>query len=208
MPTESEAPHAIELFHQDGHSAQVWYCSKCRCVAKTKEEADRCCGPRFCSCGATLHSQYAIQCNDCDNRKWKEQAAKDEAERFAKATKIAESDWAGEQCYYNDHYFDSPEEFREWAENEFSETEQLPAYIWNARNQGVRKANREDLIDDILSDLWEDAAEDDLNGITELQAAIDAFNQANESVCCWMVDFSTAIVLSEASKDAAPASHD
>ena len=31
---------AVELFHQDGHSAHVWYCDKCRHVADTKKKGN------------------------------------------------------------------------------------------------------------------------------------------------------------------------
>ena len=43
--------------------------------------------------------------------------------------------------------------------------------------------------------MWEDAAVDDLNGVDELQTAVDAFNEANKSVTVWMVDCSTAILV-------------
>jgi hypothetical protein len=43
--------------------------------------------------------------------------------------------------------------------------------------------------------MWEDAELGDLNGVDELQAAIDAFNKANRPVVCWMVDYSTAILI-------------
>ena len=187
---------AVELFHKDGHSANVWYCGKCRIVAKTQEGAEKCCAERLCSCGKPLR-RYSLKCNECDHRDFKAKCDREEEERFDKATKVLAKDWDGEQCYYEDHYFETVDEFMEWAEDNFINESHYPDYIWNAENQGVRKADIEDIITNCVDSLWEDADESDLNGVDELQAAVDAFNEANKSVKCYMVDFSTAIILDE-----------
>jgi hypothetical protein len=193
---------AVELFHQDGHSAHVWYCDKCRHVADTKKKAEECCTGRLCSCGKPVR-HYSIRCDECDSRDFKAKCEREENERFEKATKVSANDWTGDQCYYEDHYFESVEDFMEWAENNFVKWAEnnfvnpshYPNYIWQASNQGVRKADIEDVIANCVDSLWEGAGCDDLNGVAELQSAIDAFNKANESVTVWMVDYSTAIVL-------------
>lgn len=186
---------AIELFHKDGHSAGVWYCDKCRAVSLTKEQADACHGERLCACGKPTSTRYNPKCRECDDRDFKAKCEREEEDLFDKAAKIASKDWSGDQCYYEDHYFDSVEDFLDWAENNFIEPSHYPEYIWQAHNQGVRKADIEDVIANCVDSLWEDADYSDLNGVDELQAAIDAFNKANESITVWMVDYSTAIIL-------------
>jgi hypothetical protein len=186
---------AIELYHQDGHSAGIFYCSQCRCVARTIEEAEACHGEHKCACGKDLTGQpyYKTQCDDCDNKAWRERQTREEFARFEKATKIKESEWTGDQVYTDDdRYFADVTEAIEHCEADGGET---PEYIWVAKNQGVRLATIEDLAERLLEDMWEDAELGDLNGVDELQAAIDAFNKANRPVVCWMVDYSTAILI-------------
>lgn len=64
-----------------------------------------------------------------------------------------------------------------------------------AKNIGLRKATTEDLIERVLEGAWEDADSDDLNGLDELQTAVNAFNEANSGIDVYMVDYSEAIVL-------------
>jgi len=49
----------------------------------------------------------------------------------------------------------------------------------------------------LLDNMWDDADTSDLNGVEELEAALKAFNEANESVQMWEVDYSTAIMVQD-----------
>jgi hypothetical protein len=155
-----------------------------------RQDAEECCAERLCACGKPLRC-YSLECDECDRREFK---AKEE-ERFEKATKVLAKDWTGEKCYYKHNYFETIDEFLEWAENNFINESQYPKYIWNAKNQGVDKADLGDLLERVVESMWDDADYNDLSGVDELQAAVDAFNEANESVKSYMVDFSTAILL-------------
>ena len=55
----------------------------------------------------------------------------------------------------------------------------IPAYAWACRDIGVRLATTESMIESILDEMWEDADENALNGVEELEAAVCAFNEAN-----------------------------
>jgi hypothetical protein len=121
--------------------------------------------------------------------------AREEAERFEKAIKIHAADWKGDQVYWKDKYFSSIEDLIESCDSDLIDGAPLPTYVWAAVNQGAPKADLEDFLDRVVQGMWDDADYDDLNGVDELQAAVDAFNKANEGVAVYMVDFSTAILL-------------
>lgn len=89
--------NAIELYHQDGRTARVFYCSQCHLLAKTKALADQCCVPYQCSgCGIDLpRKEYRTICPKCEEQKLRER----EVERFAKAEKVTQWDgWLYSIC--------------------------------------------------------------------------------------------------------------
>lgn len=188
---------AIELFHQDGKAAGVFYCSECRAVNSTKIGADRCHGEAFCAkCGAKV--RYGVVCSDCQHADFKIKEAAREAERFEKASKIPPDDYDG-YVYYDagphDGYFDSWDEFEEWAEENYTDRSHWPEYVWACNDIGLRKASVSDITENILDGMWEDADEDDLIGIMELAAAIDAFNEANKGISFYQPDYTRAILV-------------
>ncbi len=188
---------AIELLQQDEkglRTAGVWYCSKCRCVYGDQQAAQGCHGVKLCACGQPTSSKYSKQCQSCSDREWHERVDREESQRYEKAAKVNAADWQGEQVFWGDRYFETVEEAVEFAQDDDMPA---PEYIWAAKNVGVPKARREDLIDRILEGMWEDADEYDLEGILKLQAAIDEFNLANSGVAVWMVDYSTAILIND-----------
>ena len=185
---------AIELFHQDGRTAGAWYCEKCRAVHGTEEGATLCHGESLCACGKPTRSRYDNQCQDCNSKAWRERMDREEMARYEKAVKVPQAEWTGYQVFWDDRYFDTVEEAVEHAEADGGST---PEYIWAAKNQGVPKATIEDLVSRLVEDMWEDAEVDDLNGVDELQTAVDAFNEANKSVTVWMVDYSAAIIVNQ-----------
>ena len=184
---------AIELFHQDGQPAGIWYCSQCRAVFPEKGQAEACHGTRLCACGKLAANRYSESCQECESKAWRERMVREEMERYEKATKVPAAKWNGDQVFWDGCYFETVDEAIEHAESGGMPT---PKYIWAARNQGVPRADIEDLLTNVLDSMWEDADMDDLNGVQELEAAIAVFNEANKGVVVWMVDHSTAIVLS------------
>ena len=182
---------AIELFHQDGKPAGVWYCSECRAVRPSKDSAETC-HRKLCDCGKPVSSRYVHTCQECDNREWRERMASAEFARYEKATKIPASEWTGDQVFVDDRYFDTVDEAVEHMEASGGST---PEYIWAAKDIGVCEAHIEDILERVTERMWEDAGADDLNGVPELEAAIDAFNKVNEDITVWMVDYSTAILV-------------
>lgn len=186
---------AIELFHADGKPSGIWYCSECRTVHKEQRNAQSCHGVTHCEdCGVELGKRqpyYRTQCDECRNKAWREKQAKEEFERYTKAVKIASSEYTGPQVFFNDRYYDT-------VVDAIDGCDEPPEYVWSAKNVGLRKATTEDLVERVLEEAWEDADSDDLNGLDELQKAVDAFNEANAGVAVYMVDYNEAIVLDAA----------
>jgi hypothetical protein len=190
---------AVELYKQDGSTAGIFYCSQCRIVYRTKEDAEWCHGDKLCGCGKKIESIYSRQskCRDCDSLELKEKERKREAERFEAAIKIKAADYSGEHVYCGDSYYDSVED----AIDQFLEGQE-PDYIWACKDNSLPTVDLEDVTCNLLDNMWEDADTSDLNGIDELEAALTAFNEANKSVLVWGPDYSTAILVN---RIAAPA---
>lgn len=183
---------SIELFKEDGKPAGVFCCSECRIVYRSKAEAEACHGERICACGEKITLNYRKVCDKCQSELWRKDAAEKEAEKFEKAKKITEAEYTGELVYCGGKYYESVE----YSIDLYLEGQE-PEYVWACADRGLQKASVSDITEQILDSAWEDADETDLNGIEELQAAIDAFNKANESIHCWEVDYSTAILVNK-----------
>ena len=183
---------AIELFKQDGKPAGIFYCSQCLIVYRTKEEADFCHRERLCACGKKIESIHSRQskCGDCDQAEWKEKERKKEAERFERARKIKESEYTGEHVMCGDSYYDSVED----AIDQFLEGQE-PEYVWACKEHGIPKVDLEDITTNMLDNMWDGADTSDLNGLEEMEAALAAFNKANEAIRLWEPDYSTAILV-------------
>lgn len=185
---------AIELFHADGKPSGIWYCSECRAVHNQERSAKSCHGTTHCeTCGKELGKRqpyYRTQCQECSDKEWREKRAKEEFDRYTKAVKIKASEYTGPQVFFNDRYYET-------VEDAIDGCDEPTEYIWSAKDVGLRKASIEDLVNCVLEEAWEDADIDDLNGVEELQKAVDVFNEANAGVSVYMVDYHEALVLDE-----------
>ena len=193
MPEEIVG-RAVELFHEDGYSVGIYYCSHCRAVHATKDGATQCHGSLICACGKSVEDRFYSSCRECRNAEWATKVKAEEAKRFEAAEKISEAEYGEGEVfdYFSDEYFSSLEELGEHYE---SEDKALPDYAWACKNIGVQKADIESVIEPIIAEMWEDADEDDLNGTVELLRAIDEFNKVNEGICVWQPDYSRAILI-------------
>ncbi len=125
---------------------------------------------------------------------------KREATAFAKAQKIKAADWAG-GVFNGDTYHSSYDDFVSSCEDAVSDEEMgyndHPAYLWAAKGQPVIAGHDvADVFECQMADRgWEDMDLHDLHGVEELQAALDAFTKANESVVAYHPDYSKAILV-------------
>lgn len=194
--------NAIELFHQDGKSASVFVCGHCRVVARSKEEADKCCQSTKCQyCGLDSGRQHWTICDAC--RKIKD--AEREAERFQKAEKLIA--WTGHvflEGTGRNGYSDDVGDFWDYWECDHDESDEKPKYVWACKENHFAVADIDDLTERIADNGWEDFDPDCLNGLDELKAAVEKFNVANKDLICYEPDFTRAVLLAPPAKEEAP----
>jgi len=179
--------NSIKLYHQDGKPSGVFYCTECRCVKRTEEEANECCQPYRCKhCGKETGRKFWTICEACetlnDERK--------ETDRFEKAKKLNE--WAG-WVYDGAEYYESVEYYLE-ARDDLP----VPAYVWACKENHFAVADVSDITDRIEENGYEDFDADDLKGLDDLKAAIEKFNEANKDVVSYEPDYGVAILLNGA----------
>jgi hypothetical protein len=181
---------AIELYKQDGKQAGVFFCSECRSVFVSEEQANGCHGDRFCGCGEKLIQRFVSLCSACESRNRRAEEREREAQRFEKALKVQESEYASDMVSDGDNFYDSVEE----AVDQYLEGQE-PEYVWATKNVGVPLANSDGIVESILENMWEDADSSDLIGLEELDAAIAKFNEANKAIRVYQVDYGTAVLV-------------
>jgi hypothetical protein len=182
---------AVELYKADGTTAGIFFCSQCRIVHRSQEEAEWCHGEKLCSCGKKItQGYYQRKCNECDSKEWKEKERKKESERFEAATKITEAEYKGEHVYCGDKYYDSVED----AIDQYLEGQE-PEYVWACIDKSLPSVDVEDVTSNLLDNMWDDADVSDLYGVDELEAALKAFNEANKGIQLWEPDYNVAILV-------------
>lgn len=188
----STTPAPIELFHQDGRSAGIWYCPTCRAVLRSFD--DSCCRERTCACGALTGSRYASQCDICR----KEAERKAAEKRLADAEEISidgYSDWVFvDGLGHKDGFFESLDDLSEWLDEEHDPEEMGPRPEWAfvCNSQPPQRVDIGDIIEQTFSDSFEEADEHAVQ--TEpLEAALDAFWEANKHIVSWTPDYKKKI---------------
>lgn len=181
--------NAIELFLADGKPANVYFCEKCRVVRGGFQAANECCEPPKCKrCGCENSS--GLNCPSCKTVIYEE----NEKRRLNAAKKITVSDWDG-WIYsdgHGDEFFSSVDEFMEWCdENEVTP----PSHVYTADPVRFASVNMDDIIERFYDEAFDGFDANCLSGTEEFQTAINVFNQANEELKSYSVDFKTAILI-------------
>jgi len=178
---------AQELFLASGKSAGVFYCTSCKVVRKTHEEAEDCCSPCKCQqCGVETE-HYNTICKACQRKK--ERAA--EVARFEKAEKLTSFDgW----LFYGDKYYETMCDLLD----DIDDDADIPEYVWATT---VCHFVRLEIgaVEELSVDV--DSAYEDFDsapdGLDELKTSIEAFNKANAHHISYMVDYSKAVLVSK-----------
>lgn len=184
----------IELFLSDGRSADIWACGTCRVVARSKGEAERCCGPRHCpKCGRVVDSSYDKMCDGC----FEDSQIAAEAARYAAAEKIPAENYDG-WIYLDagDKFFETVADlldYLHWERTDNVEVER-PTYAWACLSEPIVNCSVDDLR--IGEDsAYEDFEVEDCSGLVELEEALAKFNKLNESLLVYRPDYKRAVVL-------------
>lgn len=184
----ADAIQMIELFHADGKSASVFYCSKCRSVATSKDQP--CCQDRSCACGNSTLSRYQSQCDACR----KEADRKAAAKRLEDAQEIPSadfSDWVYCDGYgHKDGFFESLEDLVEWLDENHDPEEMgpRPAWAFACDSQPPQSVDIGDVLEDMFSDSFEEADEQAVEE-DALSIALNAFWEANKHIVSWSPDY-------------------
>jgi hypothetical protein len=176
--------NAIELFHSDGKSAGVFYCEKCRIVARTKELAEQCCRPNICACGKECE-KYWTKCKECIDR---ERDAKEQAQ-FEAAKKIQAKDYNGflsRDGFGSDGYA---------SIDDMLDDPDCPEWAWATKEVRFAYGSVDDITSPISERSYPDFEVSDLHGIPELEAAIEKFNEANKDQICYQEDRTRVVIL-------------
>ncbi len=187
--------NAQELFLKDGRSSEVFYCSQCKIVHRTQEQADKCCTPNRCpSCGVEVGRHWTI-CDGCRATRETEK----ERERFKNAEKVTTWDgWVYCECLGRDGFSESLQEMLD----EIGSADEIPEYVWTCNARPFAVVHVSSILDDIAANGYEDFDPQTLDGIPELKEAIRIFNAANEKVLSYEPDYSTALLVNVAAAKA------
>ncbi len=118
-----------------------------------------------------------------------------EEEKLAKAAKVPEAEWDG-RVYYGDKHYDN---VGECIEDVAGDGGKIPLHVWPAVPRTVVGPLRvSDVVEnDLDTNGFEDMDLYDLEGVDELQRALDAFTDANKEVVAFWPDESRAIVVDQ-----------
>jgi len=155
----------IQLALPDGRPTQeAWLCSACTRVWTDKDSASRCCTCSYCgsfktwTSGATVHLECQVQKSK-------------EADRVA-LEKAELVEWDGGPIYFDDKVYDSPEDV-------------LDAFLEGHAPEFIFATEQTNFFFDLdgalenACDQHHDDMRDNLEGIDELQSAVDKFNEQN-----------------------------
>lgn len=172
--------NAIELFLSTGKSAKVWACGKCKLVKKDEEDAKLCCEPWTCkNCG--LHcDQYRTLCESCDQHR----RGLIKARRMEAAVEVTDYDgwvFCEEIDGHNNGYWPSLGEFQDYMFDDFEHSS--PEFVYCCTPE-TKEICITDVVQTMLCDIDDEMADnffDSLEGMAELEAAVEKWNLTNKT---------------------------
>jgi hypothetical protein len=173
--------NAIELLLPGGAPSGIWFCTACKNVRATKGSAEECC---ICGvCKKPLDGVRDWAHPDCK----KAYQAEKYADLVGDAVKLETWDgwvhWEIPGCGGKE-FFESVQELAETCDL-FGVAR--PAFVFVCEEQAAPEGSTDDIIEVYRNEGYEEI-ECDIQGETELAAAIKAFNEANSGLISYRPD--------------------
>lgn len=180
-PTTPKPPLALLVQGREPAEIVAYACGACGIVARSEEEARRCCDPR-CDCGVPAPRGYTL-CDGCRKKHYEEQDRKRQAADQAAleaAPRVTYAAYDGRYLYTErlagggdgEGYFPDVAELLEHC---LDESIDPPALVW-ACSPVKMGFNADDLISSACEEMYEDAADEIGTAARDsLQAALDAW---------------------------------
>ena len=169
--------NSIQLFHEDGRPADVWYCEKCSRVGVTKAESDNCCRDWTCKQCGDVTRRYWTECDKCRRERQM-------AESIARLEKAEEISWDRQFMLFSEQlrnsrdgwYYTLDDVHDEIAERRSEDAEfEAPDFVF-ASIKRVKGLDLDRAIESMCEDTYEDAEVTDTEALKKLQDAVDEFN--------------------------------
>lgn len=134
-----------------------------------------------------------------NDRASSERRADKEAHLLETATKVSDLDWKDGVWWGDDFYPSVEEALDDVVTNVGDANGEIPTYFWAAKSRVVIPSlDVSNVVENWIEDRgWEDMEIDDLDGVEELQVALDKFVEQNKGVVSFELDHNIVVVLSE-----------
>lgn len=180
--------NAKPLFVEDKTDVVAYFCSECRIVKKTSQEAEDCCKPKLCDCGKEVRQYYSV-CDTCLDIS----RIKKEKEKLSKATriKVPTTDAVYSEGASNEGYV-----FFDGLEDEFEDDSEMPLYVYDCTMQTWGGLDLDEILENAFDGDWHEDAVDSVVKHDELAKYLKSWNE-KQDLYQYMVATDRIIVLDE-----------
>ena len=182
--------NALELHAPKGTPCGVYICGECKYTRSSQEQAEQCCRPNICKCGAECKRPWLV-CAACCHR----DAEARDAARWARASKVPAADYSG--WVYDDdadEFHSSVDTFVDAWECDHEEDDPPRGRLYACVPMGF-DLDVARILEWATQDHHEDAYDDfDAAAVAELQTFLSAWAKANAPSSV-ETDYTRAIVL-------------
>lgn len=180
----------IKLTKEGTNDVVAYACGSCGLVQPSEHYADICCTCSTCNeSKPDVKRSYARDCRDCFEAKVEQR----ELERFNSAEKITE--WSGPVYDGSDYHANLGDMMDQYST--MADDPDLPDYVWACDEKHWVKANEDMIFGCLEGDAPEYFSFSDLNGLDELNKAIEAFNEANKDEVSWWPNYKKAVLINK-----------
>ena len=167
--------NARQLFLQDGTPINAWQCGVCNLIyPREKRIADGCCECPVCKKPRDVRAGFCS--TECSNKYYAEQ----DRNRLNDASEILLSDYTGKVLYKGELY-DSPQSLSDDLGDD------APEFVHTCTEHGYQ-LDLDDCITNLVENGCSDHDENDFDGVSELKAAIESFNEKNRDLKYYIED--------------------